>query len=191
MIKKPIGTTYYYEDFINDSEKDELLKWSLDSIEYMDFAKPVNGEKDQNESVVRHFIKLSQLKFVPDLVYKLKETIIKLEQISPAITDPANEDLISAVGDGGYVEPHIDYNGMDETYYTRRYNLLLSLPTDGGQPIYNGRVLNLNVKSIWRCDAGLYTHSSVINSGGGIRINLSFGFMIPKIIKSKTLNTLI
>jgi hypothetical protein len=191
MIKKPIGTTYYYEDFINDSEKDELLKWSLDSIEYMDFAKPVNGEKDQNESVVRHFIKLSQLKFVPDLVYKLKETIIKLEQISPAITDPANEDLISAVGDGGYIEPHIDYNGMDETYYTRRYNLLISLPTDGGQPIYNGRVLNLNVKSIWRCDAGLYTHSSVINSGGGIRINLSFGFMIPKIIKSKTLNTLI
>lgn len=191
MIKKPIGTTYYYEDFINDSEKDELLKWSMDSIKYMEFAKPVNGEKDQNESIMRHFIKLSQLEFVPDLVYKLKEKIIKIEQISPALTDPVNEDLISAVGDDGYVEPHIDHNGRDETYYTRRYNLLISLPTDGGQPIYDGRVLNLNVKSIWRCDAGLVTHSSVINKGGGIRLNLSFGFLIPKIIKSKTLNTLI
>ena len=191
MIKKPIGSTYFYEDFINDSEKDELLKWSLDSIIYMKFSKPVNGEKDQNESIMRHFIKLSQLESVPDLVYKLKDKIIKLEKINPIITDPVNEDWISAVGDGGYVEPHTDHNGMDETHYTRRYNLLISLPTDGGQPIYNGRVLNLNTKSIWRCDAGLYTHSSVINSGGGIRINLSFGFLIPKIIESKTLNTLI
>jgi len=191
MIKKPIGSTYYYEDFINDSEKDELLKWSLDTIKYMKFSKPVNGEKDQNESIMRHFIKLSQLEFVPDLVYKLKEKIIKLEQISPALTDPVNEDWISAVGDDGYVEPHIDYNGRDETYYTRRYNLLISLPTEGGQPIYNGRVLNLDIKSIWRCDAGLYTHSSVINSGGGIRINLSFGFLIPKVTESKTIKTLI
>ena len=191
MIKKPIGSTYYYEDFINDSEKDELLKWSLDSIKYMEFSKPVNGEKDQCENIMRHFSKLSQLEFVPDLVYELKDRIIKLEQINPIITDPVNEDWIGVVGDGGYVEPHIDHNGRDEIYYTRRYNLLISLPIEGGQPIYNGKVLNLGVKSIWRCDAGLYTHSSVINSGGGIRINLSFGFLIPKIAQSKTINTLI
>jgi len=191
MIKKPIGTTYYYEDFINDTEKDELLKWSLDSIGYMEFSKPVNGEKDQNESIMRHFIKLSQLKFVPDLVYVLKDRIIKLEKIDPIIIDPVNEDWIGVIGDRGYVEPHIDHNGMDETYYTRRYNLLISIPTEGGQPIYDGKVLNLGIKSIWRCDAGLYPHSSVINGGEGIRINLSFGFLIPKIVESKTIKTLI
>jgi hypothetical protein len=191
MTKKPIGSTYYYEDFITESENNSLVDWAVDSIKYMKFSKPVNGEKDQNKEVLRHYMKLSKLKNVPDLVYKLKETIINLEQIDPVIIDPVNEDWIGVVGDGGYVEPHVDHTDMDPTHYVRRYNLLLSLPEKGGQPIYKGTILNLPRKSIWRCDAGLYQHSSVKNQGEGLRINLSFGFLIPKDVKLKSRITLI
>jgi hypothetical protein len=80
----------------------------------------------------------------------------------------------------GFVEPHMDYNGPDDRYYTRRYNILISLPEEGGHPIYGNKVLKVKERMIWRCDAGLVVHSSIPNKGERVRINLSFGFLMPK-----------
>jgi hypothetical protein len=74
----------------------------------------------------------------------------------------------------------MDDNGEDDRYYTRRYNILVSLPTEGGNPIYGGEILNVKELMLWRCDAGLVEHSSVPNKGDRLRINLSFGFLMQK-----------
>lgn len=189
MEKKEIGRTYYYENFITDEQQKYLSDWIVENIKYMRLAVPVNGEKDQMEGVYRHFVKLSALPSVPELVYELKNKIIELENIDPIILDPINEDWIGITRENAYVEPHKDHNGFDKLYYTRRYNILVSLPEQGGEPIYGQDVLELPEKSIWRCDAGLVVHSSVPNKGTKPRINLSFGFLIP--ISEKKSRTLI
>lgn len=188
MDKVILENTYGYENFITEKEQETLVKWANESIKFMERAKPVNGEENQQKTdLVRHFINLDKLPSVPKLVYSLKEKIANLEHIYPIITAPHNGDWIGVTCEDSYVEPHKDSNGSDVRFYTRRYNLILSFPEEGGQPIYGGNVLDVKELDIWRCDAGLVEHSSIPNKGNKCRINLSFGFSIPRETKNKSL----
>jgi len=41
-------------------------------------------------------------------------------------------------------------------------------------------VLDVSERTLWRCDAGIIIHSSVPNVGPRPRINISYGFLMPK-----------
>ena len=179
MIKKVLENTYCYEDFITKEQQDILYKWAFDSFPYMDFANPCNKEEDQQNLPVRHFGMVQNLPYIPELFWELKNKVIELEGIEEVLEAPGNGDWVGITGTESRVEPHTDWNGHDPNYYTRRYNLLVTLPPDGGQPLYGGRVLPVKEKMLWRCDAGLVEHSSIPNKGNRLRVNISFGFSIP------------
>ncbi len=180
--------TYGYENFITDEERNEIETWAFLEQERMRKVYPINNESDQRKKdIIRHFGKLSELTHVPKLVNELKEKLIEYEQLEEFLPEPHNGDWISIVGQDAYVEPHIDAN-LNRNYYTRRYNLLISLPTSGGLPIYDGKIIPVKEKLIWRCDAGLYNHTSEIVNGNRFRINLSFGFSISIDWENKKFN---
>ena len=52
------------------------------------------------------------------------------------------------------------------------------MPDVGGNPIYENDIVEVKEKMLWRCEAGLYNHSSVEVRGSKPRINISFGFQI-------------
>ena len=54
------------------------------------------------------------------------------------------------------------------------------MPDVGGNPIYENDIVEVKEKMLWRCEAGLYNHSSVEVRGSKPRINISFGFQIKK-----------
>jgi hypothetical protein len=54
------------------------------------------------------------------------------------------------------------------------------MPNSGGQPIYGDDVLDVKERVLWMCEASLVKHSSVINEGSRMRLNISYGFYIPK-----------
>lgn len=172
--------TYGYEDFITDNERLELESWALNIKDDMSRAKPVNGKDDKQdgEDLIRHFAKLSGFSNIPDLFERLKKKIIEIEGIENYLPAPINGDWLGILGENSYVEPHRDDN-LNSDYYTRRYNLLVSTPKDGGRPIYDGKFIPIKDKTLWRCDAGLVTHTSEKVIGDKLRINLSFGFSIP------------
>ena len=179
--KRILGSTYCYENFVTKEQQKQLLEWANYSIKFMGRAKPVNNEKNQlDKELVRHFVKLNELEYVPQLVYDLRDKIIQLESIYPVVEAYHNGDWIGVTCEDSYVEPHKDSNGPDVRFYTRRYNLILSFPEEGGQPIYGGEILDVKELDIWRCDAGLVEHSSVPNGGDKCRVNLSFGFSVLK-----------
>jgi hypothetical protein len=170
--------TYGYEDFITEDERLELESWAMTIKDKMGRAQPVSGEADQkDEDLIRHFAKLSGFSNIPTLFEKLKLKIIELEGIEKYLPAPINGDWIGILGENSYVEPHKDDN-LNDQYYTRRYNLLVSAPLDGGRPIYGGKLVPIKDKLLWRCDAGLVTHTSEKVIGDKLRINLSFGFSI-------------
>ena len=180
MNKVPLGEkTYCYEDFITKEQQDELYHWVFNSFPWMNFANPCNDEEDQIENPVRHFARIDLLPTIPPLFWDIHDKIVELEGINPVIEAPQNGHWVGLTGKEARVEPHTDWNGKEEGWYCRRYNLLVSLPEAGWQPLYGGEVLNVKERMLWRCDAGLVEHSSIPNEGNRLRANISFGFLIP------------
>jgi hypothetical protein len=78
--------------------------------------------------------------------------------------------------EGAAIHNHKDPNLKNHVH--TRYNLLLRLPNGGGNPIYDGKILTVKEKMLWRCEAGLFNHASLAVVGDKPRINISFGFQL-------------
>lgn len=163
--------TYFYNDFITLEEQTQLKEWALANED-----KLVPNLAGPN----RKFNRLDAIGNLPNLISVIRQRIVDTEEDIKVVAEaPQNGDWIGIQGEGAFVEPHKDYNGTSYYFYTRRYNLIVSLPESGGNPIYDKEVLKVNERTLWRCDAGLVTHSSTPNIGNNPRINISFGFLMP------------
>jgi hypothetical protein len=166
-MKIDLPHTYAYIDFISNEEQSKLIDWASSILE----NKELNGN-----GFGRYFKALSKLSYVDSIVYEIKNRIIEIEGITEAPLDPFFEDFLSFNLTGAAIHPHSDPN-IENRIHTR-YNLLVSLPDSGGQPIYNGNILELQEKTLWRCEAGKYVHASTPVKGKKPRINISYGFQI-------------
>lgn len=181
MELKRYKNTYGYSNFITEEERILLLEWALDSQKYLHYAQPMNNEETQINKV-RHFNSIYRLPSFPPLVLQLKEKIAIQENITSSLFLPVpNDDWVGIIGKGGFVEPHRD--GNLPNHYTRRYNILLQIPSKGGLPIYDNQIVEVKLRDIWRCDAGLLTHTSQMVESDDLRVNLALSFSIPKKIK--------
>lgn len=171
MEKIILGGTYGYEEFVTEEERLFLQEWAIKNNDKL---------RKNREGPYRNFGRLDTIPNLPPLIKELKKKVVELESIDKVIEAPQNADWLGIQGESAFVEPHYDYNGPDYRYYTRRYNILISLPEEGGLPIYGGDILEVKERMLWRCDAGLILHSSLPNKGKKPRINLSFGFLIPR-----------
>ncbi len=171
MNKVPLENTYGYEDFITEDERLFLTEWAINNNAYL-------NKNDDGPN--RRFGRLDSLSNIPPIVTELKNKVVELESIKKVIEAPQNADWLGIQWENAFVEPHLDFNGLNKKYYTRRYNILISLPEEGGEPIYGNKILKVKERMLWRCEAGLIVHSSVPNKGNKPRINLSFGFLMPR-----------
>jgi hypothetical protein len=170
-MKKQVGQTYFYSDFINDEEQSIIRDWALRNQQYF-IPNPTGPFRAKRE-----------LKYIPekiDIVYEIKNRIIELEVIDGSYFESFRGDFVSVQKNGAEVPEHTDYNPDDTTLYSRRYNVFISLPEKGGLPIYGGEELNIPEKCLLRVDAGLIPHSTTKIEGETPRIILSYGFAFKK-----------
>jgi len=185
-MKRHVGKTYCYDEFITVEEQKILRNYILSIQDMMGHAVS-NGYKKEYDILIRRSIGTLALKKHYDLepiplVAEIKKRIIELEDIRPPITDDLIiGDWFGITDEDAFVEPHTDeVEAPYLDYYTRRYNVIISMPDEGGEPIYDGDVLNVGERALWRCEAGLVKHASVPNVGTRMRLNISYGFFIPK-----------
>lgn len=164
--KQPIPFSYAYYDFIGNGVLDTLRLWAVDVF---------NQLLPNGVSHNRYFNNLSNLSRVPEEVFLIKTGIEKLID-RPFIHDPFFGDFLSFNLQNAAIHKHKDDNCEGKTH--TRFNLLLSVPEAGGNPIYNGSEFEVKEGMLWRCEAGRYEHSSTAVIGKKPRINLSFGFQI-------------
>lgn len=114
----------------------------------------------------------------PDLVYEIRDRIIERENITKWDPEPLLGNYVGWISNGGFIHRHIDSNQEYGNHI--RYNLFLSIPNEGGYPIYNNQVILVKESQYIRCNSGLYFHESQKVIGDKPRIVISYGFILPK-----------
>lgn len=170
-MKTLVGKTYYYSDFITEEERILIKEWALRNEKYY-FANPTGPHR------VRQLFE--QIPEKLELLYDIKKRILSIEEVEYEYFESFRGDFVSVHRNGGQVPQHIDVNPENQDFYSRRYNVFISLPEKGGQPIYDGEILNLPEKCLLRVEAGLIPHSTTIVEGDIPRIILSYGFAFKK-----------
>ena len=115
-----------------------------------------------------------------DLLDVIKKRIIEIEGIGEDYFEPLKEDFVSIHRNGSKVVEHLDINPDDTTLYSRRYNVFISLPENGGLPIYDNEIINVTEKCLLRSESGVIPHSTTVIQGDIPRIILSYGFAFKK-----------
>ena len=170
-MKQSIGKTYYYPDFITEDERLIIMDWALRNESYL-IPNPTGPFR------ANQLFKLITEKL--ELLEEIKNRIVEIEELSDKWFEPYRGDVVSIQRNGGKVPEHIDHNPTDETLYSRRYNVFISLPENGGLPIYDGEVLNVVERCLLKVESGLIKHSTTVINGEIPRIILSYGFAIKK-----------
>lgn len=166
-IDLPHGS-WAYEEFIDEDERQKLVEW-MKSVEHLAI---LNG-------IGRKFIQhANRLTNIPSVYHEVKNRIIKLEGLEKANQGTQTfGDFLSYNSNEGKIQPHTDPGAPNFDHI--RYNLLVQVPTEGGDAIYGNEIVHIKEKMIWRCEASTHIHSSTPVKGERERLNISFGFLVP------------
>lgn len=170
-MKVQIGKTYYYPEFISEEEKQIVEEWALRNEKFL---------VPNRSGPARARALFSEIREKLDLLMDFKKRLIEIQELDGKISEAVREDFLSIQRNGGQVPIHIDSNPSDETFFTRRYNIFVSLPESGGLPIYDGEILDLKERCLLKVDSGLIPHGTTKIEGEKPRILLSYGFAVKK-----------
>lgn len=109
-------------------------------------------------------------------IWDIKKIIVDEHKLHNKKQEPVFKDYCGYITDGGAIHRHKDPN-QDNLIHTR-FNVMVSKPLQGGEPIQNGVVIKVEEGDFWRCDAGLVEHWCSPVIGNKPRIVLSFGFLV-------------
>jgi hypothetical protein len=79
--------------------------------------------------------------------------------------------------DGAHTHTHMD--SAKEGYVHVRCNVMLKKPLEGGNPVLDGKEIEVNENDLWVCFASMEMHGSTPIKGGE-RIIMSFGALVPQ-----------
>lgn len=153
---------------ISDSEKIYLLNWIYENKKY--FSKNTNGNH-------RYYLMIQDYhRLIPDLFFSIKNKILMYENIKEYRLEPIFKDMVTFIEKNGFIHDHIDptQNG----YKHVRFNLFLSKPDFGGEPIYGGNILNIEEGEYIKYEVDSIHHSSKPVLGNKPRITISYGILI-------------
>lgn len=173
MIQIPIpNNSYAFLNFITEEERLELKDWVI-GLYKRNKLKP-----NTTEGRFWNMVSYKRLgeEAIP-LFYDIKLRIMEQENYTKDNMSEHLNDFISLGLPGSSIHQHTDPNR--ENHIHTRYNLIVNKAEQGGQPVYNGSIIEYDNSMLWRCEAGKYLHSTTPVQGNEYRINISYGFQVP------------
>lgn len=146
-----------------------------DLVVIKDWAKE-NYTKFKPNGYGRQYGILSEFNNIPKIIWDIKQNIVTEYNLESAPQEPIFKDFCGFITDGGQVHEHKDPN-QGKLIHTR-FNIMISKPEIGGNPVIDGIEVNVKEGEMWICQAGLYKHYCTEVKGDKQRIILSFGFLI-------------
>lgn len=153
---------------ITKKEQNFLLSWT-----YQNESKFESNPVGPN----RKFYSFNNDLNIPSLLFEIKDRIIQKENIKIWTNEPMYGDYIGWISENGFIHEHKDLNVGSLSHI--RYNLFLSVPKKGGEPIYNSKKINYYERMYFKCNSGNEMHSCEKVIGKKPRIVISYGFLIP------------
>lgn len=170
MERVELKNTYGYRDFITLKEQEELVYFINSNLSY--FMNNVNKE---------HYV--ATIEKIPnypkELIDNLRKKIVELEGIVKYYPDLMYEDAVSILYKNGHHGYHRDMNYGD--WVLTRYNIMLSVPDDGGLSLYGKELNYIEERMVWKCVAGMVSHGVTKVMSDKPRICLCLGFMIHQL----------
>ena len=156
-------------EIITKEEQQELLDWIF-SNEDKFTSNPVGP--------YRKFISLDKLKSFekPALFAQVKNRILKNENIIVWGQDPFFGDLVTCNTTNGFIHEHTDPTLPGKEHL--RFNLFLSKPEKGGDPILMGKKLDFEERQYIKYHVNKHKHKSLPVEGDKPRIAISYGISI-------------
>jgi hypothetical protein len=157
------------ENVISKEERRILLKWICKNKNLFE-VNPVSKN--------RNFLILPKGNH-SNLFSDIKSRILKKENILENYMDePTYRDYVGCISRGGQIHNHIDDSiiGYDHV----RFNLFLSVPVQGGLPIYNGKTMKVDVGDYVRCNSSREYHSCERVMSRIPRIVISYGILLKQ-----------
>jgi hypothetical protein len=151
-------------------------------MNFFNYLLPIKTWADNNycyfkkNGYGRQFGVLEKFDDVPDEIWQIKNKIVDFYGLHNKKQEPLYKDYCGYITNGGAIHKHTDPN--EGNLIHARYNVMVSKPFNGGEPIQNGFVLKVEEGDVWKCLAGRDTHWCNTVLGNKPRIVLSFGFLI-------------
>jgi len=161
---------------MTEAERLEIIDWICSEFFSMIIISPsvIDGRKPG-----RLRKQLSPLDpDVPAAIWRIRQRIVEKEELRPYMKEPVMQDLISIMLPGGKIYPHVDHNIGE--YIHSRFNVFVQLPQGQASTYYGGKRIEAVEGHYTLCRSGLDTHWSDVLRSPVPRINLSFGFLIPR-----------
>ena len=154
---------------LTSSEKNEIVNFAQVNHKNSLYFKP-NG-------VSRQFCIVSQTDTpISDLCLEILKNKYEELGINEYQLEPVYGIFIGVNNEGGFVHEHSD--PCPDNFIHTRLNFLLSKPIDGGMPIINGNVYEMQEDDCWINLASRWKHSSTKVIGKKDRIVLSLGALV-------------
>lgn len=169
-----------HKSVISRTEIEEIRNWIISRIEfasngmwqgkgYEGKTKRLNVYTKECNTPQPHIIDVP-----PKSLLCLKDTGLSLSGANLHLNDFSLTN-IEILEDGDYVPEHIDDNFGASGEHVR-FNVLISKPLSGGEPVIDGCVIELEEGDAWSFTASQYYHSCRVVSGTKPRITASFGY---------------
>ncbi len=115
---------------------------------------------------------------VPDLFWNVRSRAVATFGVSDFEDEPGFKCFLGCNTEGGTVHRHTDPSPPDKHHV--RINLMISKPRNGGEPIIDGKVLDVEERDLWCFFPTVLPHESSPVVGNRNRMVISIGILVPK-----------
>lgn len=157
-------------EIITKEEQQFLLDWIFSNEDK--FKSNIAGTN--RKSIGLDELKISEK---PKLIYTIKNRILLKENIYIWEQDSFFGDIVTCNTEGGFIHQHTDPTLPNREHI--RFNLFLSKPKKGGDPILMDQILSFEERQYIRYHVNKQHHRSLPVEGNKPRIAISYGISIP------------
>ncbi len=159
-------------EFLSVSEHATLMEWGNER-----FAE---GFLVPNENGKHRYFKTYQVGHpdVPAMFWDVRRRAISMFSVTDYEDEPGFHCFLGCNTEGGTVHRHTDPAPPDK--YHVRMNIMISKPLSGGDPIIDGKMLEVQERDLWCFFPSVMPHESTPVVGKRKRMVISIGILVPR-----------
>jgi hypothetical protein len=115
---------------------------------------------------------------VPDLFWQVRRRAVEMFSVTDFEDEPGYKCFLGCNTEGGFVHRHTDPSPPEKHHV--RMNLMISKPLVGGEPVIDGKLVEVKERDLWCFFPTVMPHETTPVVGNRRRMVISIGILVPK-----------
>jgi hypothetical protein len=158
--------------FLSGSEHSVLLGWAEEQL--------AGGQLRTNNHGEHRYCKSYEQSdcMVPAIFWDVRSRAVSSFSVTEYEDEPLFKCFLGCNTEGGFVHRHVDPSPPGKHHI--RMNIMLSKPLSGGEPVIDGRKIQIEERDLWCFYPSFMPHESLPVRGSRKRFVISIGILVPK-----------